>query len=150
MNFFERNVAALLIGLVLDLCIGDPEGWPHPVIWIGKYISWMEARLRARGGNLRRSAVWLTVSTVSVSMIATALLLWLLYLLGEAALLIAMAILSWTALSARCLAREGRGVRDALAISLERGRRQVARIVGRDTSSLSEAEILRATVETIA
>ena len=150
MNFFERNVAALLIGLVLDLCIGDPEGWPHPVIWIGKYISWMEARLRARGGNLRRSAVWLTVSTVSVSMIATALLLWLLSLLGEAALLIAMAILSWTALSARCLAREGRGVRDALAISLERGRRQVARIVGRDTSSLSEAEILRATVETIA
>ena len=150
MNFFERNIAALLIGLILDLCIGDPEGWPHPVIWIGRYISRTESRLRERGGDLRRGAVWLTASTVGLSMLATALLLLLLSLLGEMALLAGMAILSWTALSAKCLAREGRGVQDALKISLERGRAQVGRIVGRDTSALSEEEILRATVETIA
>ena len=150
MNFFERNIAAMLIGLALDLCIGDPEGWPHPVIWIGRYISRAEDRLRARGGNLRRSAVWLTASTVCISMLVTGLLLCLLSLLGEVALVLGMGVVSWTALSAKCLAREGRGVRDALAVSLERGRRQVARIVGRDTSALSEREILCATVETIA
>lgn len=150
MSFFERNIAALLIGLILDLCIGDPEGWPHPVIWIGKYISRTEARLRRRGGNLRRSALWLTASTVGLSMLITALILWLLSLLGDVASFIGMVVFAWTALSAKCLAKEGRGVRDALAVSLERGRRQVGRIVGRDTRALSQAEILRATVETIA
>ena len=42
------------------------------------------------------------------------------------------------------------GVRRALETGLEQGRRQVARIVGRDTASLSREEILRATIETVA
>ena len=150
MTFFKWNIAAMLIGLALDLCIGDPEGWPHPVIWIGKYISFMERRLRARGGNLRRGAVWLTASTVLLSMAATAVVLFVLYLIDEIALLIGMGLIAWTCISAKCLAREGRGVAQALRISLERGRKQVGRIVGRDTSELSESEIIRATVETVA
>ena len=150
MTFFKWNIAAMLIGFALDLCIGDPEGWPHPVIWIGKYISFMERRLRARGGNLRRSAVWLTASTVLLSMAATAVVLFVLYLIDEIALLIGMGLIAWTCISAKCLAKEGRGVAQALRISLERGRKQVGRIVGRDTSELSESEIIRATVETVA
>ena len=150
MTFFKWNIAAMLIGLALDLCIGDPEGWPHPVIWIGKYISFMEKKLRARGGNLRRSAVWLTASTVLLSMAATAAVLFVLYLIDEIALLIGMGLISWTCISAKCLAKEGSGVAQALRISLERGRKQVGRIVGRDTSCLSEDEIIKATVETVA
>lgn len=150
MNFFERNIAALLIGFLLDLLIGDPEGWPHPVVWIGRYIARTEGRLRARGGNLRRGALWLTASTVGLAMAVTALILGLLALWGELPLLIGMSLISWTAISAKCLAVEGRGVAQALRISLERGRKQVARIVGRDTAGLDEAEIIRATVETVA
>ena len=37
---------ALPIGFLIDLIIGDPHGWPHPVIWIGKLISFLEKRLR--------------------------------------------------------------------------------------------------------
>ena len=150
MNFWRMNIAAMLVGLMLDLLIGDPEGWPHPVIWIGKYISFMEKRLRARGGDLRRGAVWLTASTVLLSAAVTAAALCALSRLGRVALFIGMCLISWTALSAKCLAKEARGVAAALDMSLERGRRQVARIVGRDTASLSEDEILRATVETVA
>ena len=150
MTFFKWNIAAMLIGLLLDLCIGDPEGWPHPVIWIGKYVSFTEKKLRARGGNLRRSAVWLTASTVLLSMAASAAVLFVLYLIDEIALLIGMSLISWTCISAKCLAKEGRGVAQALRVSLERGRKQVGRIVGRDTSCLSESEIIRATVETVA
>ena len=150
MTFFKWNIAAMLIGFALDLCIGDPEGWPHPVIWIGKYISFTEKKLRARGGNLRCGAVWLTASTVLLSMAASAVVLFVLYLIDEIALLIGMSLISWTCISAKCLAKEGRGVAQALRISLERGRRQVGRIVGRDTSELSESEIIRATVETVA
>ena len=150
MTFFKWNLAAMLIGFMLDLCIGDPEGWPHPVIWIGKYISFMEKRLRARGGNLRRGAVWLTASTVLLSMAATAVVLFVLSALGKIPLLIGMGLIAWTCISAKCLAKEGRGVAQALRISLERGRKQVGRIVGRDTSCLSEEEIIKATVETVA
>lgn len=150
MNFFKWNIAAMLAGFLLDLLIGDPEGWPHPVIWIGKYISFMEQKLRRRSKNLRRSAVWLTASTVLLSMAACAAVLFVLSVLGKIPLFIGMCSVSWTALSAKCLAKEGRGVMRAVHISLEGGRKQVARIVGRDTACLSEEEILKATVETIA
>lgn len=140
----------MLAGFLLDLLIGDPEGWPHPVIWIGKYISAMEKILRRRCGNLRFGAVILTASTVLISMTACAAVLFALSILGKWALFAGMSIISWTALSAKCLATEGRGVADALKVSLDRGRRQVGRIVGRDTSELTRREILCAAVETIA
>ena len=150
LNFWQLNIAAMIAGFALDLLIGDPEGWPHPVIWIGRYISRAEARIRSRGGNLRAGAIWLTLSTVLLSMATAAALLFVLSLLGRWALFAGMALLSWTALSAKCLAREARGVAAALGESLERGRTQVSRIVGRDTHALSEEEIIRATVETVA
>lgn len=144
-------IIALLIGCALDLAIGDPEWFPHPVRFIGKYISWCEKRLRARGGDLRRGAVLLTASTVLLTMLATGIVLWLLSLAGRWPLLVGMSIVNWLGLSARCLAHEGRGVKRALAEGgVEAGRKQVARIVGRDTDSLSAREIICATVETIA
>ena len=150
MSFFEMNIAALLVGFVLDLIIGDPEGWTHPVIWIGKWISFAEKKLRKRGGNLRRSAVALTVSTVLLSMAVTAAALEILALIHKAALFAGMCIVSWWCLSARCLAVEAKGVYKALGVSVEKGRTQVSRIVGRDTTELSEEEIVCATVETVA
>ena len=140
----------MLVGFILDLIIGDPEGWTHPVIWIGKYISFMEKKLRKRGGNLRSSAVWLTASTVLLSMAVCAAVLFLLSLSGKLTLFIGMCIISWWTLSCKCLAKEGKGVAQALSTSLEKGRKQVGRIVGRDTSCLSEEEIIKATVETVA
>ena len=150
MTFLKWNIAAMLVGFVLDLIIGDPEGWTHPVIWIGKYISFAEKKLRARGGNLRASAVWLTASTVILGMVVCAAALFVLSLLGKLTLFIGMCIISWWVLSCKCLAKEGRGVAQALNVSIKHGRKQVGRIVGRDTSCLSEEEIIKATVETIA
>lgn len=150
MMFFKWNIAAMLVGFILDLIIGDPDGWTHPVIWIGKYISFAEKKLRKRGGNLRRSAVILTASTVLITMMVTAAALFALSLLGKLGLFIGMCVISWWTLSCKCLAKEGKGVAQALAVSLEHGRKQVGRIVGRDTSCLSEDEIIKATVETIA
>ena len=150
MSFFEMNIAAMLVGFVLDLIIGDPEGWTHPVIWIGKWISFAEKKLRKRGGNLRRSALVLTASTVLIAMAATAAMLGILALIHKAALFIGMCIISWWCLSAKCLAVEAKGVYRALGVSVEKGRTQVARIVGRDTTELSEEEIVCATVETVA
>jgi adenosylcobinamide-phosphate synthase len=143
-------ILALAAGFLIDLVIGDPEGFPHPVKGIGGFIGWMEKRLRARGGNLRVSAVLLTASTVLLTMAATALALWALSLFGRWPHFIGMTVVSWLGLSARNLADEARGVEKALTNGIEAGRARVGRIVGRDTAELNEREVVCATVETVA
>ena len=147
------QISALLLGAALDLLIGDPEWFYHPVRLIGKYVSFAEGLAR-RGdppvAALRRRAVIVAVSTVLLTAAATACILFLLRLWGCWPRFIGMALLSWTCLSARNLADEAEGVRRALDESLEAGRARVGRIVGRDTAKLSRREILCATIETVA
>lgn len=144
------HILALMIGFALDGLLGDPAWLYHPVCVIGKYISFMEKRLRARGGNLRRSALVLTASTVLLSMAVTAGILFALGRIGRGYRLIGMALLDWMGIAVTCMAKEARGVERALAQGVAAGRTQVARIVGRDTQRLSEEEIIKATVETVA
>ena len=143
-------ILALMGGFCLDLVLGDPEWLYHPVRLIGRWIAFAEKKLRARGGNLRRSAVLLTLSTVLLTMAAVAAALALLGLLGRAPRFVGMLLLDWMGLAVTSMAKEARGVEKALGEGVEAGRRQVARIVGRDTQSLSEEEIVKATVETVA
>lgn len=147
------HIWALLAGAALDLLIGDPEWFYHPVRLIGKYIAFAERR--ARLGNpssavLRRRAVVIALSTVLIAMLATGGILYLLHRWGFWPHFIGMALISWTCLSARNLADEATGVRRALEESLEAGRKRVGRIVGRDTAGLSQREVICATLETVA
>lgn len=144
------HILAIGLGFLLDLILGDPQWLYHPVIIIGKYISFAEKRLRARGGNLRRSAVLLTASTVMLTMAVVGGVLLVLSSWGTIPRLLGMTLLNWMGFAVKCLADEAKGVAIALEQSAEKGRTQVARIVGRDTQSLSEEEIIKAAVETVA
>lgn len=147
------HIQALLLGALIDLLVGDPEWFCHPVRLIGKYISFAEKRAKRDGPpprTLRRRAVWVAASTVLLAALATAALMALLRRLGHWPRLIGMALVSWTCLSARNLADEALGVRRALGESLEAGRARVSRIVGRDTADLTERGVLCATIETVA
>lgn len=146
----KLGIAALIAGYLLDLLLGDPEWLYHPVRLIGKYISFAEKRLRERGGNLRISALILTVSTTLLTMAVAALILWLLKLGGDVPLFIGMALMDWMGIAVTCMAKEARGVGKALKLGVGPARKQVARIVGRDTEGLNEEEIIKATVETVA
>ena len=147
------HIAALLVGALIDLILGDPEWFYHPVRLIGKYISFAESAAR-RGdpppASLRRRAVLVAGSTVLLTAGVTWGILALLRLWGTWPHFIGMALLSWMCLSARNLADEAEGVRRALEQSLEAGRARVGRIVGRDTANLTRREILCATIETVA
>ena len=144
------RIAALAAGFLLDLLLGDPEWLYHPVRLIGNYISFAEKRLRSRGGNLRKSAVVLTGSTVLLTMLSTALILGLLHLGGRIPLFIGMALLNWMGIAVTGMAKEARGVEKSFNRGIAAARKQVARIVGRDTGSLTEEGIIRAAVETTA
>ena len=146
----KLGIAALIAGYLLDLLLGDPEMLYHPVRLIGKYISFAEKHLRKRGGNLQISALILTASTTLLTMAAVALILWLLKLAGDVPLFIGMALLDWMGIAVTCMAKEARGVGRALKLGVGPARKQVARIVGRDTQNLTEEEIIKATVETVA
>ncbi len=149
------RVLSLLAGWLLDLLIGDPAWLPHPVVGFGKLIAAGEKRWN-KGTHRRRKGALLTLLLVLGSFgLTLALLIGIRYLgerigLGVWLERIAEAILIFYCLAGTTLIREVREVFKAVDRSLEEGRMQVARIVGRDTSELSAQEIRTAALETLA
>ena len=146
---------ALLFGWLADLLLGDPAWLPHPVVGFGKMIAAGEKRWN-KGENRRRKGAWMSAGLVIAVFVLTLALLIGLRFIGEAMSLgrwpqrIAEAILIFFCLAGTSLIREVREVFRAVDRSIEEGRRQVARIVGRDSSELSAQEIRTAALETLA
>lgn len=149
------NPLALLIGWVLDLFFGDPQRLPHPVVGFGKMISWGEHRLN-KGAHRQLKGVLLAVTLILLVFLATFLLRYLFSKLpspfgeGRGVRLLFDVMIIFYCLAGTTLIREVRNVFLALDRSLEEGREQVARIVGRDTSELSAQEVRTAALETLA
>ena len=122
----------LIAGYALDRLLGDPPRW-HPVAGFGRAAGWLEQRLYA--DDRRRGALFTGVA-VGVP-IVTGLLLD--YSCRRYPLLtgVLTAAATWTVLGGRSLVREAEAVADHLgAEDLPAARRQVARLVGRDTTTL--------------
>lgn len=146
---------AVLCGFLLDCLFGDPEKVPHPVVWMGKAITRLEKWLRRRfpqtpGGERAGGIVLAVILPVGTLLISGGLCL--LSLRIHPLFGLALQILwCWQALAMRCLTKESRNVyRHLKTEGLEAGRKAVARIVGRDTSGLSEEGVVKAAVETVA
>ena len=145
---FNLNLP-LLTAWLLDHWLGDPVWLPHPVVAFGKAISFCEHRLN--NGNAR----FLKGAAMSLALVAGVYFLTL-FLLRRVAhyspglLLALQVLLIFYCLAGTTLVREVREVFRAVDRSLEEGRRQVARIVGRDTSGLSAQEVRTAALETLA
>ena len=119
-------ILPLLIGWILDLLLGDPRWMPHPVVWFTWALLHFTSCMAT--GNLNFS---LFTFHFSLSSLLSVLLI-------------------FYCLAGTTLIREVRQTFLAVDRSLEEGRKQVARIVGRDTSELSAQEIRTAALETLA
>ena len=146
---------ALLSGFGLDLLLGDPHSFPHPVVAIGKLISALEKLLRRlfpatrNGERLAGGILWVLV--VSVSAGIPALLLWLCRSISPWLGLAAESVMCWQILAAKSLRTESMKVCRALSAGdTEGARHAVSMIVGRDTARLDRQGIARAAVETVA
>ena len=140
-------IIALLLGWTLDLVLGDPARLPHPVVWFGRMIAWGEHRLNHGPHRMAKGAV------LAVSLIVMVFGLWWLVrrlVVNPWVLLALDAVVVFYCLAGTTLIREVREVFLALDRSLDEGRRQVARIVGRDTSQLTAQEVRTAALETLA
>ena len=140
---------SLILGWLLDRLLGDPSYLPHPVVLFGKMIAKGERRLNRGKFRVFKGAL-LAISLISVVVLAT----WALMLIADDInIYIGMAvraILVFYCLAGTTLIREVRQVFYAIDRSLDEGRRQVARIVGRDTSELTDEEVRKAALETLA
>ncbi|MCY6372178.1 adenosylcobinamide-phosphate synthase CbiB [Clostridium ganghwense] len=143
----------IALAVVIDWIIGDPYWFPHPVIYMGKLIRFLENLGRKhfkKDNQLKMYGLFIVIAVASVSFLVPFGILkltkgipWLYHSLNV--------LILWTTLAARCLHKEAKKVHDSLAYEgIEEARIKVSYIVGRDTSQLSEHEIIRADVETVA
>lgn len=136
------------LGWLLDLIIGDPSYLPHPVIGFGKIISWGEKLLNKGNRRMFKGALF-AVTLIASSFIFMYFLLKGLNLIHPYLSIAISAIVVFYCLAGTTLIKEVKQVFIAVESSVEAGRRQVARIVGRDTSSLSPQQIRTAALETL-
>jgi adenosylcobinamide-phosphate synthase len=147
-------IKEIIVAYFLDLIIGDPYWLPHPVRIIGKVIKYLERVLQKNNQNQRAEKVKgiiLTVTTVGLSYFIIYFLLYITGIIGSGLKFTLSSFFIFTTLSTKNLGEEASSVYRALKEDdLELARKRVSRIVGRDTNSLSEKEMARATIETIA
>ncbi len=151
----------LLLAWLLDVWLGDPRWMPHPVVGFGRLIAWGEHRLN-RGWWRRTKGAFLTMGLIVGVLLLVGALQYVLdaaartagTLVAQRALYglrcLVLTLLMFLCLAGHTLRREVRDVFLALDRGLDEGRRQVARIVGRDTERLTAQEVRTAALETLA
>lgn len=141
---------SVLVAAALDTLVGEPPSIAHPVVWTGRYLdraaglvpSQPPARAALLGG-----ASWLVGATVAVSAAGAA---------ERAAAragvagVVVRGLVLWPLLSARMLLAEVGGVERALQHDVADGRTALARIVSRETTGLTPAEVRSGAIESLA
>ena len=170
MDSWMIYILPLLIGWLLDLILGDPSWLPHPIVGFGKMIAFGEHRLN-KGSHRKLKGALMTIFLIVFIFVVVWLIRTAIFslsspfhlpsislatpflcpsLVNPYLLILFDAVLIFYCLAGTTLIREVREVFLALDRSLEEGRKQVARIVGRDTSELSAQEVRTAALETLA
>ncbi len=155
MSLYGLTALSVFAGFGLDCLLGDPLSRAHPVVLMGKLISLLERRLRPRfpetprGERTAGAIMAITVPLISAG--AGLLLLYLAWRVHPWAYFALSAFLCWQCFAARCLMTESKKVVACLEREgLAAGRRQVSMLVGRDTENLTEEQVIKAAVETVA
>ncbi len=139
--------AILLMALLLDATLGEPDWlwrrYPHPAVLMGKAVSWLDKTLNHPPSRRLRGVVAIIALVAGAWGAGLAI-----HILPDFGLL--EALLVAIVLAQRSLADHVRKVGEALMHSVRSARREVARIVGRDTADMDETAIARAAIESAA
>lgn len=146
-------VVDLFIAMIIDWIIGDPYGFPHPVIYIGKLISKLHNFCKKKYKTPRELKRCGGIIVIIVSFTTFTIPFCFLFITRDIFVLhhIINIFILWTTIASKCLAIEGKKVYTALENNdLEDARVKLSYIVGRETNNLTEEEVISADVETIA
>lgn len=138
--------------LCLDLLFGDPRSLPHPVQGIGWLCSRFEGVTRDLFTDQGRAGAVAFFLVSGCTLLPLALLLLALHHLSPTLEVLAAVLLLYTSIACRDLYTHSMNVYRALLKGeiLDEARKEVARIVGRDTAGLDRQGVCRACVETVA
>lgn len=139
--------------IMLDLLIGDPRNRFHPVYYVGKTITGLEKFLikYGHGPNAKRlMGVLLLFTVLTISLSAVALTMWAGTMVPYGIEAVSIAWV-WIVISPRNLKKSATQIAALIKEGDIKGsRNRLSMLVSRDTSSLDETEISRATIETVA
>ncbi len=143
------HLLAVTLGFFLDQLIGDPPHWPHPVRWIGTYISKLTNGLN-KGSKRTAKGFILLLLVVLPTFLVAALLTVTAYWWNPAAGVAVEAVLIAIGLAQKSLCTAALDVaKPLMAKDMKEARVKLSWIVGRDTDRLDESEITRGVVETV-
>lgn len=151
----EYRICALALGFLLDLFFGDPVWLYHPICLIGNFIAFLEKKIRAVFPKNQKGEFFgglLEVLLVCACCVCVpAILMFMLYKWVPIGGFLLETFWCYQLLAAKSLKTESMKVYDRLKNgTIEEARFAVSMIVGRDTQSLTETGVTKATVETIA
>ncbi|MCC5910262.1 MAG: cobalamin biosynthesis protein CobD [Clostridiaceae bacterium] len=143
----------LLSAYILDIFLGDPQGFPHPVRYIGNLITYLEKKILKENQSNREKLLMgaiLCLTVVIVTYITTFGIVNITYSISNYLGIVVSVLLGYTTLATKSLDTETRKVyRKLQGHHIKDARLALSYIVGRDTEDLEEEEIARAAVETI-
>lgn len=147
------RICVLLAAYIIDRIIGDPRWLTHPVVYMGRVITWLEGKVRSRvqEERLKRAGLLFPIVLVAGSFVVV----WtLLALLRQIHPWLAWGVEAWlisTTIATKGLAEAGMEIYRLLKQNkIEDARHALSMVVGRDTAFLNEKEISRGAVETVA
>ena len=145
---------SLIIGYILDIFIGDPHGFFHPIKLIGNMITLVEKKLRTSCKNKddeRRAGTVLWIIVVGTSFVVPYLLLILASSINMVFAIILESVMCYYLLATKSLRDESMKVYKALKENnIVEARKYLSYIVGRDTENLNESSVAKGAVETVA
>ncbi|XME04245.1 adenosylcobinamide-phosphate synthase CbiB [Lachnospiraceae bacterium C1.1] len=148
------HLTAFIFGFILDLILGDPHYPFHPIVLIGRMISFFEKILYPKKRSERKeyiSGVVVFFLVVFISSGISFLITAFFYHMTMSAGVLAEAVLTWQCLAMKSLKSESSKVEKAINNDdTEAARKAVSMIVGRDTERLDREGIIKAAVETVA
>lgn len=145
-----NHLIVILIGFLLDLLIGDPHFFPHPVKVMGRMISGLTGKLN-KGERRRAKGLFMMILLIISSGGTAFLILYLAYSINTYVGIAVGAVMTYQCLAVKQLRTESMAVYKALRKDdLTGGRKAVSMIVGRDTEELSAEGVVKAAVETVA
>lgn len=149
-EIIKLQLIALILGFVLDLIIGDPHGWPHMVIFMGRVVSFLEKWLIKWRNKILAGGI-LVILVISACVGVPMIVLIIAYNLSPIIYVFLEAIIIWQCLAMKSLRDESYLVYEKLEQGdIVEARKAVSMIVGRDTERLDVTGVTKAAVETVA
>src|SRR5690625_3387147 len=145
-----NQIVAIILAFIIDLIIGDPRHWPHPVKWLGTFINRLEIILY-KGPNKKWHGFYMLCIVIILTLSVSILIVSLAYYINVVLGIVTEAVLIATTIAQKSLRQDSLLVYHPLQennISL--ARQQLSELVSRDTATMDEQTIVRSTVETVA